>query len=247
MCSETLQDLDTRDGDCRGRSDAPVAVARSGAAGAPSLSRPGLLVMDVDSTLIDEEVIDELGAAAGCGERIAAVTERAMRGELDFAEALRARVALLEGLPDSIFAQVHDALHFTTGALDLIGVLHAHGWKVGVVSGGFHEVVDMLAADAKLDHWIANRLEVKNGRLTGRVLGEIVTKDVKLRSLRAWAEELGVPMAQTVAVGDGANDIPMIRASGLGVAFCAKPKTRAAAPHAINTRDLRLVLDLLRP
>ncbi|RSX54705.1 phosphoserine phosphatase SerB [Bifidobacterium samirii] len=212
----------------------------------PSLSRPGLLVMDVDSTLIDEEVIDRLGDEAGCGERIAAVTERAMRGELDFEQALRERVALLEGLPASIFRQVHDSLHFTTGAFDLIDELHTHGWKVGVVSGGFHEVVDMLAEDAHLDYRIANRLEVSDGRLTGRVLGEIVTKDVKLRSLKAWADELGLPLSQTVAVGDGANDIPMIQAAGLGVAFCAKPRTRAAAPYAVDERDLTRVLDLLQ-
>ena len=211
----------------------------------PSLSRPGLLVMDVDSTLIDEEVIDRLGEEAGCGGRIAAVTERAMRGELDFEQALRERVALLEGLPASIFRRVHESLHFTAGAFDLIDALHAHGWKVGVVSGGFHEVVDMLAEDAHLDYRIANRLEVEGGRLTGRVLGEIVTKDVKLRSLKAWAGELGLPMAQTVAVGDGANDIPMIQAAGLGVAFCAKPRTRAAAPASIDERDLTRVLDLL--
>ena len=211
----------------------------------PSLSRPGLLVMDVDSTLIDEEVIDRLGEEAGCGGRIAAVTERAMRGELDFEQALRERVALLKGLPASIFRRVHDSLHFTDGALDLIDALHAHGWKVGVVSGGFHEVVDMLADDAHLDYRIANRLEVEGDRLTGRVLGEIVTKDVKLRSLKAWAGELGLPMAQTVAVGDGANDIPMIQAAGLGVAFCAKPRTRAAAPASIDERDLTRVLDLL--
>lgn len=213
---------------------------------APTLEAPGLLVMDVDSTLIDEEVIDELGAAAGCGERIAAVTERAMRGELDFAEALRARVALLEGLSVSVFDEVRRRIHFTHGALELIDELHAHGWKVGVVSGGFHEVVDRLVAEAGIDHAIANRLEVVDGRLTGRVLGDIVTKATKLERLHAWAREDDVPMAQTVAMGDGANDIPMIQAAGLGVAFCAKPATRAAAPHAIDERDLTLVLDFLR-
>ncbi|OZG62276.1 phosphoserine phosphatase [Bifidobacterium lemurum] len=211
----------------------------------PTLSKPGLLVMDVDSTLIDEEVIDELGEAAGCGERIAEVTERAMRGELEFCEALRARVALLEGLDVSVFDAVRARIHFTTGALELIDTLHAHGWKVGVVSGGFHEVVDHLAEEAHIDYWMANRLEVVDGRLTGRVLGEIVCKTVKLHALREWARRCGVPMTQTVAVGDGANDIPMIQAAGLGIAFCAKPKTQLAAPAAINERDLRLVLDHL--
>ncbi len=212
----------------------------------PTLSRPGLLVMDVDSTLIDEEVIDELGAAAGVGDEIASVTARAMNGELDFREALEARVALLKGLPVSIFDQVYHSVHFTNGAIDLIDALHAHGWKVGVVSGGFHEVVDRLAEDAHLDFWIANRLESNDGKLTGRVPGSIVTKDVKLESLRTWANRMGIDMAQTVAVGDGANDLPMIHAAGLGVAFCAKPKVQREAEHCLNERNLAKILDFLR-
>ncbi len=211
-----------------------------------TLSRPGLLVMDVDSTLIDEEVIDELGAAAGVGDEIASVTARAMNGELDFREALEARVALLKGLPVSIFDQVYHGVHFTNGAIDLIDALHAHDWKVGVVSGGFHEVVDRLAEDAHLDFWIANRLESNDGELTGRVLGSIVTKDVKLESLRTWADRMGIDMAQTVAVGDGANDLPMIHAAGLGVAFCAKPKVQQEAEHCLNERNLAKILDFLR-
>ena len=212
----------------------------------PTLSQPGLLVMDVDSTLIDEEVIDELGAAAGIGEQIASITARAMNGELDFREALQARVALLKDLPTSVFDDVYRRVHFTHGALDLIDALHAHGWKVGVVSGGFHEVVDRLAADAHLDFWIANRLEAADGRLTGRVLGDIVTKDVKLQSLHDWASHMGINMDQTVAVGDGANDLPMIHAARLGVAFCAKPAVQADAPHRVNERDLTRILDFLR-
>ena len=213
------------------------------AATVPTLSHPGLLVMDVDSTLIDEEVIDELGVAAGVGDRIASVTARAMNGELDFRDALRARVALLKDLPISMFDDVYHAVHFTNGALALIDALHDYGWKVGVVSGGFHEVVDRLASDANIDYWIANRLETADGRLTGRVLGDIVTKDVKLES---WAGRMGVSMAQTVAVGDGANDLPMIHAAGLGVAFCAKPKVQQEAPHRLNERDLIKILDFLR-
>ena len=206
--------------------ESEVGSPADSAVSVPTLSKPGLLVMDVDSTLIDEEVIDELGVVAGCGEEIAGVTARAMRGELEFCDALRARVALLEGLPISVFDTVHDKLHFTKGALELIDTLHEHGWKIGVVSGGFHEVVDMLAAEGHIDYWIANRLEVADGCLTGKVLGEIVS--------------------QTVAVGDGANDIPMIQAAGLGLAFCAKPKTQLAADKAINDRDLTHVLDYLR-
>ena len=227
-------------------SAAVASAADDYAAARPSLDRPGLLVMDVDSTLIDEEVIDELGEAAGCGARIAQVTARAMRGELDFREALAERVALLEGLPVTVFDEVYRRVHFTRGALTLVSVLHGHGWKVGVVSGGFHEVVDRLARDAGIDHVLANRLEASDGVLSGRTVGPVVTREVKLEALRRWAEEDGVPMADTVAVGDGANDIPMIRASGLGVAFCAKPRTREAAPAAVDERDLSKVLDFLR-
>ena len=209
--------------------ESEVGSPAGSAVSVPTLSEPGLLVMDVDSTLIDEEVIDELGVVAGCGEEIAGVTARAMRGELEFCDALRARVALLKGLPVSAF-----------------DTLHEHGWKIGVVSGGFHEVVDMLAAEGHIDYWIANRLEVADGCLTGKVLGEIVSKTVKLHALQTWADRLGIPMSQTVAVGDGANDIPMIQAAGLGLAFCAKPKTQLAADKAINDRDLTHVLDYLR-
>ena len=168
--------------------ESEVGSPADSAVSVPTLSKPGLLVMDVDSTLIDEEVIDELGVVAGCGEEIAGVTARAMRGELEFCDALRARVALLEGLPISVFDTVHDKLHFTKGALELIDTLHEHGWKIGVVSGGFHEVVDMLAAESHIDYWIANRLEVEDGHLTGKVLGEIVCKTVKLHALQAWAD-----------------------------------------------------------
>lgn len=211
----------------------------------PTLARPGILVMDVDSTLINQEVIDELGVAAGVGEQIAAVTARAMAGELEFCEALRERVKLLAGLPVSVFDEVYRRVTFTDGAVDLINALHAHGWKVGVVSGGFHEVVDRLVADVHIDHALANRLEVVDGRLTGQVLGDIVCKTTKLHALQAWAKRDGIPNDQTVAVGDGANDIPMIQAAGLGIAFCAKPKVQLAAQVAINERDLRHVLELL--
>ena len=186
--------------------ESEVGSPAGSAVSVPTLSEPGLLVMDVDSTLM----------------------------------------ALLEGLPISVFDTVHDKLHFTKGALELIDTLHEHGWKIGVVSGGFHEVVDMLAAEGHIDYWIANRLEVADGCLTGKVLGEIVSKTVKLHALQTWADRLGIPMSQTVAVGDGANDIPMIQAAGLGLAFCAKPKTQLAADKAINDRDLTHVLDYLR-
>ena len=156
----------------------------------PTLSQPGLLVMDVDSTLIDEEVIDELGAAAGIGEQIASITARAMNGELDFREALQARVALLKDLPTSVFDDVYRRVHFTQGALDLIDALHAHGWKVGVVSGGFHEVVDRLAADAHLDFWIANRLEAADGNCSQCVIGLHAWASAWVRLLRLAMEPM---------------------------------------------------------
>ncbi|MDO4913046.1 MAG: phosphoserine phosphatase SerB [Bifidobacteriaceae bacterium] len=209
----------------------------------PTLSKHGLFVMDVDSTLIDEEVIDELGVVAQVGDRIADITARAMAGELDFKQALATRVQLLQGLPESVFDKVYERIHFTNGMIELINTLHEHDWKVGVVSGGFHEIVDRLAAEAHIDYTLANRLEVNNGVLTGKTLGEIITSDVKLRTLHQWAQELHIPLSQTAAMGDGANDIPMILEAGLGIAFCAKPKTQAAAPHVLNTRDARLVLD----
>ncbi|MEE8666689.1 MAG: phosphoserine phosphatase SerB [Bifidobacterium mongoliense] len=211
----------------------------------PDLGKPGLLVMDVDATLIREEVIDLLGDAAGAGERIAAITARAMRGELDFSQSLRARVRLLRGLPVSVFDEVFTRVHVTPGARDLIASLHAHGWKVGVVSGGFHEIVDRLADHLGLDHWIANRLEVAHGALTGGVLGDIVTKETKREALERWMREDGLEPGQSVAVGDGANDIPMIRQAALGIAFCAKPVVREHADRSITTTDLMQVMTLL--
>lgn len=204
-----------------------------------------LIVMDIDSTLINEEVIDLLGEEAGVGARVAQITERAMRGELDFRQALEERVGLLAGLDKSVFNRAFARVTFTPGALELVEAAHARGWKVGVVSGGFHEVADRIVAAAGIDCCLANRLEVVDGRLTGRLAAEIVTKERKLEALRTWAAELGLSMGQTVAMGDGANDIPMIQAAGTGIAFCAKPKTQAAAPHHIDERNLMLALPII--
>lgn len=209
------------------------------------MSSTKLIVMDIDSTLINEEVIDLLGEEAGVGERVANITERAMRGELDFRAALRERVALLEGLDESVFARTFARTSFTPGALELVAEAHRRGWKVGVVSGGFHEVADRIVAAAGIDYCLANRLEVKDGKLTGKLAAEIVTKESKLASLQNWAAELGVPMESTVAIGDGANDIPMILAAGTGIAFCAKPKVQEAAPHAINERNLMRAFEII--
>lgn len=204
-----------------------------------------LIVMDIDSTLINEEVIDLLGKEAGVGEQVARVTERAMRGELDFRQALTERVALLAGLDEGVFDRTYARVTFTPGARELVAAAHARGWRVGVVSGGFHEVADPIVAAAGIDYCLANRLEVVDGRLTGRLATQIVTKERKLEALCGWAAELGIPMGQTVAIGDGANDIPMILAAGVGIAFCAKPKVRASAPHHIDERDLMLALDVI--
>ena len=199
----------------------------------------GLLVMDVDSTLVQEEVIDLLGEEAGVGRGVAEITERAMRGELDFRQALNERVATLKGLPDSIFEKVYARIHFNKGAKELVDELHSRGFKVGLVSGGFHETVDRLAKEAGIDY------EVIDGFLTGKVYGEIVTKDVKVAKLKDWAAENGLKLSQTIAMGDGANDLPMIKTAGIGIAFCAKPIVRAQAPYQITEPDLYKVIEIL--
>ncbi len=205
----------------------------------------GLIVMDIDSTLINEEVIDLLGEEAGVGEKVAQITERAMRGELDFRQALTERVGLLAGLGEEVFERTFARVTFTPGALELVEEAHRRGWKVGVVSGGFHEVADRIVTAADIDYCLANRLEVADGKLTGGLASEVVTKESKLESLQAWAAELGLSREQTVAMGDGANDIPMILAAGTGIAFCAKPKTRDAAPFHIDERNLMLAWPII--
>ncbi len=205
----------------------------------------GLLVMDVDSTLIMDEGIDLLGEEAGVGAQVAAITERAMQGELDFEAALRERVALLKGLPEDIFDRIAERIHFTPGAEDLVKELHKRGYKVGLVSGGFHETVDRLAEQLGIDYVKANRLEIQQGFLTGQVLGEIVTKDTKLAMLKSWAAENKLELNRTIAMGDGANDLPMIQAAGIGIAFMAKPIVREQAPYQIQECNLYRVIDLL--
>ncbi|MCB5101382.1 phosphoserine phosphatase SerB [Streptococcus mutans] len=205
----------------------------------------GLLVMDVDSTLVQEEVIDLLGDEAGVGQQVADITERAMRGELDFRQALEERVATLKGLPESIFDKVYARIHFNKNAKELVAELHARGYKVGLVSGGFHETVDRLAAEAGIDYVKANHLEVVDGVLTGKTYGDIVTKEIKVQKLRDWAVENELVLSQTIAMGDGANDLPMIHEAGIGIAFCAKPIVRQQAPYQINEPDLYKVIEIL--
>ena len=205
----------------------------------------GLLVMDVDGTLIRQEGIDLLAQEAGVGEKVAEITAQAMNGELDFATSLEASVALLKGLETSIFPKIMEQMEVTPGAETLITELHQRGYKVGLVSGGFHEVIDPIAMSLGIDLVRANRLEVSNGRLTGKVLGEILTPERKKESLLTWAKENHVPRSQTIAMGDGANDLPMIETAGIGIAFMAKPIVAERAPYRIETRDLSLVLEIL--
>jgi phosphoserine phosphatase len=204
-----------------------------------------LVVLDADSTLIREEAIELLADAAGSLELVTAVTERAMRGELDFAASLRERVATLAGLDVSAFVSARARMTPTPGVRELIDAVHAAGGRIGVVSGGFHELLDPLAERLGLDFCRANRLEVADGRLTGRVDGPIVDADAKAAALEEWAAVSGIRPDRTVAVGDGANDLEMLGRARLGVAFCAKPVVRERADVAIDRPDLSAVLPLL--
>ncbi|MCU1477974.1 MAG: serB [Subtercola sp.] len=204
-----------------------------------------LIVLDVDSTLIENEVIEMLAECAGSLRAVAEITERAMSGQLDFQQSLRSRVSTLAGLPISCFTDVADDIRVTQGVPELIAGLHANDGLIGVVSGGFHELLDAVATDLGLDHWKANRLEIADGRLTGNVLGPIIDAQAKAHALIEWADAAGIPHAQTVAVGDGANDLAMMDAAGLSVAFNARAVVRERAHLAIDTRDLSQLLPLL--
>ncbi|MFE3549570.1 phosphoserine phosphatase SerB [Streptomyces kronopolitis] len=204
-----------------------------------------LVVMDVDSTLIQDEVIELFAAHAGCEAEVAEVTAAAMRGELDFEQSLHARVELLGGLDASVVEAVRKEVRLTPGARTLVRTLKRLGYQVGVVSGGFTQVTDALQEELGLDFASANTLEIIDGKLTGRVTGEIVDRAGKARLLRSFAQQAGVPLAQTVAIGDGANDLDMLNTAGLGVAFNAKPVVREAAHTAVNVPFLDTVLYLL--
>ena len=209
------------------------------------MTKPYLDVLDVDSTLIENEVIELLAAKAGSLERVTAITERAMRGELDFEQSLRERVATLADLPESLFDEVRKEVTVTRGVPELIQGVKAAGGHVGVVSGGFHEILDPLAELLRLDFWRANRLEVADGQLTGRVLGEVVDAAAKALALIEWAEATETPITQTVAIGDGANDLKMMDTAGLSIAFDAKPIVRERADVILDERDISLVLVIL--
>ncbi len=204
-----------------------------------------LVVMDVDSTVIQDEVIDLLAAQAGAQDAVAAVTERAMAGELDFSESLHQRVALLEGLPESVFESVRQQIQLTPGARTLCRTLNRLGYRIALVSGGFSQVVAPIASELGVAELRANTLEVENGRLTGRVVGDVVDRPGKRKVLEELAVRFGIPRRRTIAIGDGANDIDMLEAAGLGIAFNAKPAARAAADTSVTAPYLDTVLYLM--
>ncbi len=204
-----------------------------------------LVVMDVDSTLIQQEVIELLGAKAGKAAEISAITDSAMRGELDFAESLRARVALLAGLPDSVFTQVQNEITLTPGARTLIRTLHKLGHHVALVSGGFEPVIAPLMSELGIEHMRANNLEIIDGKLTGNLIGPIIDRAGKAQALREFASQHAIELEQTIAIGDGANDLDMITLAGMGIAFNAKPAVKAAADSSVSAPYLDSVLYLL--
>lgn len=238
---EDIADLRRELSEAAPRLGVDVAVQHAG------LDRRGqrLVVMDVDSTLIQDEVIDLLAERAGALTEVAAITERAMRGEIDFAESLRQRVALLAGLPVEVLQETAKRIRLTPGARTLCRTLHRLGFRVCLVSGGFREVITPLAELLEVDGLRANALEVRDGVLTGQVLGPIVDRQGKRQALEDFAREFDIPLARTIAIGDGANDLDMLDAAGLGIAFNAKPLVQAAADTTVNAPYLDSVLFLL--
>ena len=205
----------------------------------------GLCVMDIDGTLIAEEVIDLLGKEAGCEEEISQVTSQAMRGELDFETSLRARVALLKSLPVSVFDTVIKSIHLSKNAQEFISILQKKGILVGLVSGGFAPIVERLAKSLGISYFSANQLEVKDGFLTGKLVGEIVTGQVKQVTLEKWRKEFGFSKERTIAIGDGANDLLMLKSAGCSIAFCAKEVVKSEIACHVDTRDFLEVLPLI--
>lgn len=201
--------------------------------------------MDVDGTLILEEVIDLLGRETGREEGISLITSRAMRGELDFESSLRDRVSLLEGLHISVFEKVFNSIHLTPNAQEFISILKKNGILVGLVSGGFTPIVERLAKSLSITYFSANQLEVKDGLLTGKLIGQIISPEVKKETLEKWREKLKLPKERTVAIGDGANDLLMLKSAGLGIAFCAKEVLKKEIPNHVDKRDFLEVLSLI--
>ena len=205
----------------------------------------GLCVMDVDGTVILEEVIDLLGREAGFEEEISQITCRAMRGELDFETSLRDRVSLLEGLPISVFDKVFKSIQLTPNVQKFISILQKNGILVGLVSGGFMPIVDKLAKSLDIAYFSANQLEVKDGLLTGKLVGQIISPEVKKETLEKWREKLKLSKERTIAIGDGANDLFMLKSAGLGIAFCGKEVLKKEIPNHVDKRDFLEVLPLI--
>ncbi len=205
----------------------------------------GLCVMDVDGTLILEEVIDLLGREAGREEEISQITSRAMRGELDFESSLRKRVSLLEGLPVSVFDKVFNTIHLTSNAQEFISILQKNDIQVGLVSGGFTLIVERLAKSLGIAYFSANNLEVKDGHLTGKLVGQIISPEVKKETLEQWRKELKLSKERTIAIGDGANDLLILKSARLGIAFCAKEVLKKEIPNHVDKRDFLEVLPLI--
>ena len=205
----------------------------------------GLCVMDVDGTLILEEVIDLLGREVGREEEISQITSRAMRGEIDFESSLTKRVSLLGGLPVSVFDKVFNTIHLTPNAQKFISILQKNGILVGLVSGGFTPIVERLAKSLGIAYFSANQLEVKEGFLTGKLVGQIISPEVKKETLEQWRKELKLSKERTIAIGDGANDLLILKSAGLGIAFCAKEVLKKEIPNHVDKRDFLEVLPLI--
>ena len=203
----------------------------------------GLCVLDVDGTLIEEEVIDLLGKEAECEEEVALLTAQAMRGELDFEASLKRRVSLLKGLSINVFDKIYHELHLSKNAAKFIKTLKESQIEVGLVSGGFTTIVERLAKDLGISLFAANQLEIKDGNLTGNLFGPVITREVKEETLVRWADQLEVPIKRTIAIGDGANDLKMLKRAGIGIGFCAKEIVKKEIPLQIDERDLTKVLD----
>ena len=211
----------------------------------PKLSQAGLLVMDMDSTAIQIECIDEIAKLAGVGELVSAITESAMRGELDFEQSLRRRVGTLKGAPESILQQVRENLPLMPGLVETIQTLQKYGWKTAIASGGFTYFADYLKALLQLDFAASNQFDIEDGKLTGLVKGDVVDAQYKAKTLQRLLEEYGINSQHSIAIGDGANDLAMMNVAGLGVAFHAKPKVQQQAQIVVNFADLTALLCLL--
>ena len=205
----------------------------------------GLCVLDVDGTLIEEEVIDLLGKEAECENEVALLTAQAMRGELDFEESLRKRVSLLQGLSVDKFEHLYTQVHFSKNAQEFVKILQKHDIEVGLVSGGFIPIVERLAKDLGISLFAANQLEIRDGHLTGNLVGPIIRREVKKETLVRWADELEVPIERTIAIGDGANDLAMLKRAGIGIGFCAKAIVKEEIPLQIEERDFSRVLKMI--